>query len=79
MRRCTGLRSRLSYFSITGWNFTHLAQGYPELEGQFKTVAYDARGWGKSDKTNTGRLIVTCLDRDLEVVGIVLFKRRSGM
>ena len=22
-----------------------------ELEGQFKTVAYDARGWGKSDKT----------------------------
>ena len=21
-----------------------------ELEGQFKTVAYDARGWGKSDK-----------------------------
>ena len=25
MRRCTGLRSRLSYFSITGWNFTHLA------------------------------------------------------
>jgi pimeloyl-ACP methyl ester carboxylesterase len=28
MRRCTGLRSRLSYFSITGWDFTHLAQGY---------------------------------------------------
>jgi hypothetical protein len=23
-----------------------------ELEGQFKTVAYDARGWGKSDKTH---------------------------
>ena len=22
-----------------------------ELEGQFKTVAYDARGWGRSDKT----------------------------
>ncbi|HMD21909.1 MAG TPA: hypothetical protein VKH40_16405, partial [Alloacidobacterium sp.] len=25
-----------------------------ELEGLFKTVAYDARGWGKSDKTLTG-------------------------
>ena len=25
-----------------------------ELEGRFKTVAYDARGWGKSDKTLTG-------------------------
>jgi pimeloyl-ACP methyl ester carboxylesterase len=25
-----------------------------ELEGQFKTVAYDARGWGKSDKTLAG-------------------------
>jgi pimeloyl-ACP methyl ester carboxylesterase len=23
----------------------------PELEGQFKTVAYDARGWGKSDRS----------------------------
>jgi hypothetical protein len=27
MRRCTGLRSRLSYFSITGVEL-HLAQGY---------------------------------------------------
>jgi pimeloyl-ACP methyl ester carboxylesterase len=25
-----------------------------ELEGQFKTVAYDARGWGRSDKTLAG-------------------------
>ena len=25
-----------------------------ELEGQFKTVAYDARGWGKSDKGLAG-------------------------
>ena len=25
-----------------------------ELEGQFKTVAYDARGWGNSDKTLAG-------------------------
>src|SRR6202167_5998711 len=25
-----------------------------ELEGRFKTVAYDARGWGKSDKTLVG-------------------------
>ena len=47
MRGCTGLQSRLSYFSITGVELHAPGARLPaELEGQFKTVAYDARGWG---------------------------------
>ena len=33
-----------------------------ELEGQFKTVSYDARGWGKSDKTLAGYKLADLAD-----------------
>src|ERR1700728_1412375 len=39
-----------------------------ELEGQFKTVAYDARGWGKSDKTLAGYKLVDLADEALLLV-----------
>jgi len=39
-----------------------------ELEGQFKTVAYDARGWGKSDKTSAGYKLADLADEALSVV-----------
>ena len=39
-----------------------------ELEGQFKTVAYDARGWGKSDKTLAGYRLADLADEALSRV-----------
>src|ERR1700722_11729106 len=39
-----------------------------ELEGQFKTVAYDARGWGKSDKTLAGYRLADLADEALSLV-----------
>src|ERR1700688_1753745 len=39
-----------------------------ELEGQFKTVAYDARGWGKSDKTVAGYKLADLADEALSLV-----------
>jgi len=39
-----------------------------ELEGQFKTVAYDARGWGKSDKASTGYKMADLADEALSLV-----------
>ena len=39
-----------------------------ELEGQFKTVAYDARGWGKSDKTLAGHTLADLADEALALV-----------
>jgi pimeloyl-ACP methyl ester carboxylesterase len=39
-----------------------------ELEGQFKTVAYDARGWGKSDKTLAGYKLADLADEALPLV-----------
>jgi pimeloyl-ACP methyl ester carboxylesterase len=39
-----------------------------ELEGQFKTVAYDARGWGKSDKTLAGYKLADLADEALSLV-----------
>jgi pimeloyl-ACP methyl ester carboxylesterase len=39
-----------------------------ELEGQFKTVAYDARGWGRSDKTLAGYKLADLADEALSVV-----------
>jgi hypothetical protein len=46
MWRCTGLRSRLSYFSITEVELPVLGTRVTgELEGQFKTVSFDVRGW----------------------------------
>jgi pimeloyl-ACP methyl ester carboxylesterase len=69
MRRCTGLRSRLSYFSITGGGTSRTWRKVTaELEGQFKTVAYDARGWGKSDKTLPGYKLADLADEALALV-----------
>src|ERR1700723_3737503 len=39
-----------------------------ELEGPFKTVAYDARGWGKSDKTLAGYKLADLADEALALV-----------
>jgi 3-oxoadipate enol-lactonase len=39
-----------------------------ELEGQFKTVAYDARGWGKSNKTLAGYKLADLADEALSLV-----------
>jgi pimeloyl-ACP methyl ester carboxylesterase len=39
-----------------------------DLEGQFKTVAYDARGWGKSDKTSAGYKLADLADEALSLV-----------
>jgi hypothetical protein len=39
-----------------------------ELEGRFKTVAYDARGWGKSDKTRAGYKLADLADETLSLV-----------
>ena len=39
-----------------------------ELEGQFKAVAYDARGWGKSDKTLAGYKLADLADEALSLV-----------
>jgi pimeloyl-ACP methyl ester carboxylesterase len=39
-----------------------------ELEKQFKTVAYDARGWGKSDKTLAGYKLADLADEALSLV-----------
>ena len=44
-----------------------------ELEGQFKTVAYDARGWGKSDKTSAGYKLA-----DLANEALALASSRPG-
>ena len=47
-----GLRSQLLYSSTIGVGTSRTWRNVTaELEEQFKTVAYDARGWGKSDKT----------------------------
>lgn len=39
-----------------------------ELDRQFKTVAYDARGWGKSDKTLAGYKLADLADEALGLV-----------
>jgi pimeloyl-ACP methyl ester carboxylesterase len=39
-----------------------------ELEEQFKTVAYDARGWGKSDKTPASYKLADLADEALSLV-----------
>jgi 3-oxoadipate enol-lactonase len=39
-----------------------------ELEGQFKTVAYDARGWGKSDKSPAGYKMADLADEAISLV-----------
>ena len=39
-----------------------------ELEGQFKTVAYDARGWGRSDKATAGYKMADLADEALSLV-----------
>ena len=46
-----------------------------ELEGQFKTVAYDARGWGKSDKTPAGYKLADLADEALSLVKALGIKR----
>jgi pimeloyl-ACP methyl ester carboxylesterase len=46
-----------------------------ELEGQFKTVAYDARGWGKSDKTLAGYKLADLADEALSLVKALGIKR----
>ena len=39
-----------------------------ELEGQFKIAAYDARGWGKSDKTLAGYKLADLADEALSLL-----------
>jgi pimeloyl-ACP methyl ester carboxylesterase len=39
-----------------------------ELEGRFKTVAYDTRGWGKSDKTPASYKLADLADEALSLV-----------
>lgn len=46
-----------------------------ELEGQFKTVAYDARGWGKSDKTLAGYKLADLADEALSLVKVLGIKQ----
>ena len=46
-----------------------------ELEGQFKTVAYDARGWGKSDKTLAGYKLADLADEALALVKALGIKK----
>jgi pimeloyl-ACP methyl ester carboxylesterase len=49
-----------------------------ELEGQFKTVAYDARGWGKSDKTLAGYKLADLADEALSLDVIIPWGQDSG-
>jgi pimeloyl-ACP methyl ester carboxylesterase len=46
-----------------------------ELEGQFKTVAYDARGWGQSDKATAGYKMADLADEVLSLVKALGIKR----
>ena len=46
-----------------------------ELEGQFKTVAYDARGWGKSDKTLAGYKLADLAVEALSLVNTLGIKQ----
>ena len=46
-----------------------------DLEGQFKTVAYDARGWGKSDKTLAGYKLADLADEVLSLIKALRIKR----
>ena len=39
-----------------------------ELEGQFKTVSFDVRGWEKSDKTLAGYKLADLADEALSVL-----------
>jgi pimeloyl-ACP methyl ester carboxylesterase len=45
-----------------------------ELEEQFTTVAYDARGWGKSDKAQAGYKMADLADEALSLVKALAFK-----
>jgi 3-oxoadipate enol-lactonase len=55
-----------------------------ELQGKFATVAYDARGWGQSDKTSAGYALadladeVLALVRELRVNKLVLVGHSLG-
>jgi pimeloyl-ACP methyl ester carboxylesterase len=46
-----------------------------ELEGEFKTVAYDARGWGRSDKGSAGYKMADLADEALSLVKALGLKR----
>jgi pimeloyl-ACP methyl ester carboxylesterase len=46
-----------------------------ELEGQFKTVAHDARGWGQSDKATAGYKMADLADEVLSLVKALGIKR----
>ena len=41
-----------------------------ELEGHFKIAAYDARGWGKSDKTLAGYKLADLADEASSLVNV---------
>jgi hypothetical protein len=49
-----------------------------ELGGQFKTVAYDVRGWGKSDKTLAGYKLADLADEALSLDVIIPWDQDSG-
>src|SRR6202041_2382712 len=55
----------LRYWGGTSRTLRHVAA---ELEGQFKTVAYDTRGWGRSDKTLAGYKLADLADEALALV-----------
>jgi 3-oxoadipate enol-lactonase len=46
-----------------------------ELEGQVKTLAYDARGWGKSEKASGGYKIADLADEALSLVKALGIKK----
>jgi pimeloyl-ACP methyl ester carboxylesterase len=50
-----------------------------ELEGQFKTVVYDARGWGKSDKTLAGYKLADLADEALSLVKTLTWLTRRNL
>jgi hypothetical protein len=66
MRRCAGLRSRLSYFSITGVELRAPSASLPpNLRDSSRQSLYDAHGWGKSDKTLAGYKLADVADEAL--------------
>ena len=69
MRRCTGTAEPALVF-LHHWGGTSRTRRKVtgELEGQFKTVSFNARGWEKSDKTLAGYKLADLADEALSVL-----------
>lgn len=71
----------LHYWGGTSRTWSRVAA---RLQGKFRTVAYDARGWGKSDKTPAGYALndladeVLALAREVEANKFVLVGHSLG-